>query len=352
MYAVHKGRQTGIYYSWSDTEAQVKSYPKAVYRKCQTRYEAEYFVANGKLPLIGEEHEIPVLTGKQMLGKLLGKEIEIDKLIKPKIDNPPEQINISDSQFDKKYKQTTLMNFFKNLSNTNTNSNTETEIEVEEMPESSDDDRNDINNFPKEEHNVTEFLDTEQTTGINMQSHSDYLIDYASNLYAQLILPSDKLVIYTDGSSINNGKIYADTGYGVFMSNGTNFHQRLKGTYLSNNVAELTAILKALEYIKSDDKAYTSITIKTDSQYTINCLCKWYKGWVKKNWKKKDGRPVKNKDLIQQIKKLSDELDVKYEHVKAHTVEGSYKMQFDYHFNNGNIDSLGNAIADYLAIQR
>lgn len=46
-YAVHKGRTTGIFFSWEACEKQVAGYPGAVYKSFPTIEEAEIFVRSG-----------------------------------------------------------------------------------------------------------------------------------------------------------------------------------------------------------------------------------------------------------------------------------------------------------------
>lgn len=43
FYAVHRGRQRGVYRSWEDCQKQVKGFPKAVFKKFKTLAEAESF---------------------------------------------------------------------------------------------------------------------------------------------------------------------------------------------------------------------------------------------------------------------------------------------------------------------
>ncbi len=44
-YAVKSGKEPGIYRDWKTTEAQVKGFPGAIYKKFSTRKEAESFIA-------------------------------------------------------------------------------------------------------------------------------------------------------------------------------------------------------------------------------------------------------------------------------------------------------------------
>jgi ribonuclease HI len=49
-YAVHKGRQTGVFTSWSECEKSVSKYPGAIHRCAYNMQDAEYFVKHGKQP--------------------------------------------------------------------------------------------------------------------------------------------------------------------------------------------------------------------------------------------------------------------------------------------------------------
>lgn len=62
----------------------------------------------------------------------------------------------------------------------------------------------------------------------------------------------------------------------------------------TNNIMELTAMLEALRYADTD----RSLLIRADSQYVINVVTKWGPGWRRKGWKKADGKPVANQELV------------------------------------------------------
>jgi ribonuclease HI len=69
----------------------------------------------------------------------------------------------------------------------------------------------------------------------------------------------------------------------------------------TNNRGELTAIIKILEATQDTEH---DLTILADSQYAINSITKWLPGWKKKGWKKSDGKPVVNQDLMIQLDEL------------------------------------------------
>jgi ribonuclease HI len=125
--------------------------------------------------------------------------------------------------------------------------------------------------------------------------------------------------IFTDGSCINNGKKNSKGGIGVFFNDNDprNISERLTCDKITNQVAELTAISKALDIVKD----YKDIIyIYTDSSYCINIFVNWIKDWEKNNWKKKDGA-IKNLELIQEINNKLKFLTVIFKHVKSHCKE-------------------------------
>ncbi|KAK3821572.1 MAG: ribonuclease H-like domain-containing protein, partial [Benniella sp.] len=111
---------------------------------------------------------------------------------------------------------------------------------------------------------------------------------------------SDALVIYTDGSSLSNGKMGSRAGVGVFfgVDDPRNVSERLNSEPQTNQRAELMAVYRALEVCGSDT---IPIEIRTDSMYTVNVVTKWADGWVKKNWRRSDGGKVMNRDIIEPL---------------------------------------------------
>lgn len=108
---------------------------------------------------------------------------------------------------------------------------------------------------------------------------------------------SNTIEIFTDGSSRGNGKTGAVAGFGVYFGpeDSRNIAGRLAGPRQTNQRAELTAIIRALESVDSASK----VVIKTDSQYSIDCFTKWHQAWVRNGWKNSQQKDVENKDLIQ-----------------------------------------------------
>ena len=108
-------------------------------------------------------------------------------------------------------------------------------------------------------------------------------------------MTNDKnLVVSTDGSALSNpngpmGWAWADHEGGDADAGGAS-----NGT---NQIGELCAVLQALRAHPGE----RPLIIETDSQYAINCSTTWVPGWKKKGWKNSQGKPVKNRPLIEAI---------------------------------------------------
>ena len=83
----------------------------------------------------------------------------------------------------------------------------------------------------------------------------------------------------------------------------------------TNNMGELQAVLDLLE---STQELGEPLRVLCDSQYVINSITKWMKGWKKKGWKKSDGKPVLNVELMKALDAAMQGRDVTFEWVKGH----------------------------------
>jgi ribonuclease HI len=84
----------------------------------------------------------------------------------------------------------------------------------------------------------------------------------------------------------------------------------------TNNIGELTAVLDLLQQTAADGSA---LHIICDSTYVINTITKWMAGWKRKGWRKGDGKPVQNLEIIQALDEAMTGRDVTFEWVKGHT---------------------------------
>jgi ribonuclease HI len=134
--------------------------------------------------------------------------------------------------------------------------------------------------------------------------------------------------IYTDGSSVGNGKRMAKAGYGVYFGalNMPNISRKVPPKFKqTNNVAELLAIHDG---IKELVRAKVSrVQIYSDSEYAMGVIT------GKKN-------ASANLEIIKSIQDLITEsgIQIIWRHIRAHT-------------GATDIHSIGNSIADRLAVE-
>jgi len=124
------------------------------------------------------------------------------------------------------------------------------------------------------------------------------------------------ITIYCDGACSGNQSARNTGGWGAVLKYGDRIkeiHGGEKNT--SNQRMELTACIKALESVRSND---IPIDVYSDSAYLINCMKeKWYVAWQKNGWKNARKQPVENRDLWERL------LDILADHaVRFHKVTG------------------------------
>ena len=86
----------------------------------------------------------------------------------------------------------------------------------------------------------------------------------------------------------------------------------------TNNMGELKAVLDLLEATADVGRGEEELLILCDSQYVINSVTKWMPGWKRKGWKKRDGKPVQNVDLMKALDDAMQGRRVRFEWVKGH----------------------------------
>jgi len=86
----------------------------------------------------------------------------------------------------------------------------------------------------------------------------------------------------------------------------------------TNNMGELTAVLQLLLATEAAGLADEPLHILADSQYAINCITKWMPGWKRKGWRKADGKPVKNRDILEALDQAIQGRTFTFEWVKGH----------------------------------
>lgn len=123
-----------------------------------------------------------------------------------------------------------------------------------------------------------------------------------------------KISIYTDGACSGNPGV---GGWGAILI--YNDAKREISGYSSettNNIMEITAAVEALELLKES----CEVELYSDSAYLVNAFNqKWVENWQKNGWKTSTKEPVKNKELWEDLIKLSKIHKLKFIKVKGHS---------------------------------
>ena len=140
------------------------------------------------------------------------------------------------------------------------------------------------------------------------------------------------IIIYTDGACSGNP---GPGGWGAVVATpeGQVTELGFKKDPTTNNEMELTAILKALEFIEDRDE---EVTVFTDSVYAIRGITQWIWGWMRKGWQNASGEDVKNRDVWKRLAK----------------VVGDRKKKGEIHwrFSRGHVGTPGNERCDEIAV--
>lgn len=119
------------------------------------------------------------------------------------------------------------------------------------------------------------------------------------------------IVAAADGSSLSNP---GPAGWAWYVDDGRwGAGGWPRGT---NNMGELMAVLDLLLQTAPGGDA---LHVLCDSQYVINACTKWMPGWKRKGWRKADGKPVQNVELLKQLDAELAGRVVTFEWVKGHS---------------------------------
>ena len=118
--------------------------------------------------------------------------------------------------------------------------------------------------------------------------------------------------IFSDGACSGNP---GPGGYGAILRYGT-VTKEISGCdpKTTNNRMEMTAVIEAMRLIKRTAR----IRITTDSNYLVKGMTEWLPGWIKRNWVNSQKRPVLNRDLWEELVRLSAPHETEWRWIKGH----------------------------------
>jgi ribonuclease HI len=124
-----------------------------------------------------------------------------------------------------------------------------------------------------------------------------------------------KVELYTDGACSGNP---GPGGWAYILkhpASGTAREGSGGEAQTTNNRMELRAVIEGLTALKRP----SIVELYSDSQYVLNGLKTWIKGWKAKGWKTSSKAPVKNQDLWEALDALASQHQVTFHWVRGHS---------------------------------
>ncbi|ELQ40733.1 hypothetical protein MCOR27_006316 [Pyricularia oryzae] len=310
-YAVRVGYSPGVYLHWPDCQRMISGYPGASYKSFLTLAEAEAFVA-GQNP--GGNSDKSEKYYAVAIGNRPGVYTDWNEAQRAYtgVKGPKYK------KFSTRAEAEEFMRVFGPRTQKSTAPVSEVE-EDEEDEEDGEDEEEDGDDGADEDSSEVELDDFDEPPAKKAKSAPDGMTE-----------------VYTDGSSMGNGKKNSAAGIGVFFGLGDprNLSEQLHNGPQTNQRAELTAILRALQSLGANE----GVRIFSDSKYSISCVCDWYKKWQTSNWTTSAGKEVMNKDLIQPIRRLIEQREKR-------------GVKTEFVWVKGHAATEGNVQADLLAVE-
>jgi ribonuclease HI len=119
--------------------------------------------------------------------------------------------------------------------------------------------------------------------------------------------------IFTDGACKGNPGV---GGWGAILSYKDHIKEISgKENHTTNNIMELTAVIKSLESLKEQ----CHVVLTTDSNYVKDGITEWIKVWKSNGWKTANKKAVKNQELWKRLENISDKHIIEWRWVKGHS---------------------------------
>lgn len=141
-------------------------------------------------------------------------------------------------------------------------------------------------------------------------------IDFEKNKSAEILqnnVKDNNVTIYTDGACSGNP---GAGGWGAILFHGS-YKKEISGfeAETTNNKMEITAVIKALEMLKSP----CVVELYSDSAYVVNAIkLGWLENWKNNNWLGSDKKQVKNIEYWKRLDELMHIHRVNFNKVKGH----------------------------------
>lgn len=366
FYAVRIGKEPGIYHTWNECLDQVRGFPKAMFKSFTTLSDAQKFVNN-------EETASGVKEVTKWYGVRAGRTPGVYTSWQDVLDQITGWKGPKHKGFKTKWE---AEQYVANAEGYSAQDVPVGSIEAGEPAKKAKKTKKGVKDelSPQPMLEQGEYEPGEEPLGHDVEDGFDtnILLDHSTDgaryktreerekMTYQVARPvkDAPIRIYTDGSSLSNGKSSAWGGVGVFFgpADKRNISEPLSGTKQTNQRAELMAMVRALEVAPKDRK----IVIVSDSKYSIDCVTDWFHNWQRNGWVNSAKKPVENRDLVQ---KILDQLEERMR-LNAHRAEESEDLPSTdkrsvwdrgpggvrFEWVKGHNKDEGNSAADVLAV--
>lgn len=124
----------------------------------------------------------------------------------------------------------------------------------------------------------------------------------------------EKVILYTDGACSGNP---GPGGWGAILMYKDKKKEISGGAKdTTNNIMEITAVIEGLKLLKFP----CEVEVYSDSAYVVNSFNNgWIYNWIKNDWKTSDKKPVKNKELWEELYRFFKIHKVTFIKVKGHS---------------------------------
>jgi ribonuclease HI len=86
----------------------------------------------------------------------------------------------------------------------------------------------------------------------------------------------------------------------------------------TNNRMELRAVIEALREAERRRQEVQAVEIVTDSQYVKNGITTWIHSWKRNGWRTADKKPVKNRELWEELHAVATRVAPSFSWIKGH----------------------------------
>lgn len=146
-----------------------------------------------------------------------------------------------------------------------------------------------------------------------------------------------QVILFTDGACSGNP---GPGGWAFILrhpASGKEIERAGGEARTTNNRMELSAVIEGLRALTRPSK----VEVWSDSKYVLNGLREWITAWKARGWRTADKKPVKNKELWEELDRLKSLHDMSFHWIEGHAG----------HPENERCDQLAVAARDQAAQQ-